>query len=476
MRKRHQDENEPAAGPIPAALRHPKSGPWTTPSDVAIALAFFFLSMFGLPPSEDGVVQGASPTLFLLMAGVCALAMVVRRHSPMIFVLVAGVCLSAHLVLLPGPTLFFTMVAFVAVETTQSRLEAPWRWVGLALELAGAAMMTVRLHGLIGDYVHGGMGRLMVITNAWLLVAVVAFVGVARRRSRDRYNQAFERAALLEAQQATERRLAVVETQQRIARDVHDLLGHTLTVIAMQAEGARAILATDPAAADEALAVIGETSRRSVDEVRALVDILRSEAAGSEASDGVAAASAVGAGGTGAGAGPADETAEAVDAGTGTFAGTGPAASSHDHERDLLREPVRQAQHAGLPVTLETDPTERLPPAAAQVFHRVAQESLTNVLRHAPGATTTVSLSTGIGRAVLAVENAPAPKARAASSAQAADAPEGSEGDGENGPVHRGFGLIGMRDRVAELGGSFTAGPTPEGGWRVMAELPVVPE
>ena len=93
-----------------------------------------------------------------------------------------------------------------------------------------------------------------------------------------------------------------------------------------------------------------------------------------------------------------------------------------------------------------------------------------------PGATTTVSLSTGIGRAVLAVENAPAPKARAASSAQAADAPEGSEGDGENGPVHRGFGLIGMRDRVAELGGSFTAGPTPEGGWRVMAELPVVPE
>ena len=106
----------------------------------------------------------------------------------------------------------------------------------------------------------------------------------------------------------------------------------------------------------------------------------------------------------------------------------------------------------------------------------MAQESLTNVLRHAPGATTTVSLSTGIGRAVLAVENAPAPKARAASSAQAADAPEGSEGDGENGAVHRGFGLIGMRDRVAELGGSFTAGPTPEGGWRVMAELPVVPE
>ena len=466
----------PQAGPIPAAWRYPRSGPWTTASDVVIALAFLFLSLIGRSEAVGGLTQGAATAFYLFLVVACALAMVVRRHSPLFFVIVAGICLSVHLVVFTDFSIFFVVTGLIAVETTQSRLEAPWRWVGLVLELVGAAAATTRAHELIGDQVHAGAGRLILLTNAWLLVSVAAFVGAARRRSRDRYNQAFERAAVLEAQQATERRLAVIETQQRIARDVHDLLGHSLTVIAMQAEGARAILATDPAAADEALAVIGETSRRSVDEVRALVDILRSEAAGSEASDGVAAASAIGAGGTGDGAGPADETAEAVDAGTGTFTGTGPAASSHDHERDLLREPVRQAQHAGLPVTLETDPTERIPPAAAQVFHRVAQESLTNVLRHAPGATTTVSLSTGIGRAVLAVENAPAPKARAASSAQAADAPEGSEGDGENGPLHRGFGLIGMRDRVAELGGSFTAGPTPEGGWRVMAELPVVPK
>ena len=439
MRKRHQDENEPAAGPIPAALRHPKSGPWTTPSDVAIALAFFFLSMFGLPPSEDGVVQGASPTLFLLMAGVCALAMVVRRHSPMIFVLVAGVCLSAHLVLLPGPTLFFTMVAFVAVETTQSRLEAPWRWVGLALELAGAAMTTVRLHGLIGDYAHGGMGRLMVITNAWLLVAVVAFVGVARRRSRDRYNQAFERAALLEAQQATERRLAVVETQQRIARDVHDLLGHTLTVIAMQAEGARAILASNPAAADEALAVIGETSRRSVDEVRALVDILR-----------------------------ADAEDNAVADTAGAEAGAEEAASSQQVES--LRALVRQAQHAGLPVTLETDLDGELPAAAARVLYRVMQESLTNVLRHAPGRDATVSLRTGNGRALLVIENAPNLKASSTQVVQALDA---ADVDRKDSSGRRGFGLLGMRDRVTDLDGSFSAGPTTEGGWRVTAELPI---
>ena len=172
--------------------------------------------------------------------------MVVRRHSPLLFVVVAGICLSAHLVVFADFSIFFVVTGVIAVETTQSRLEAPWRWVGLVLELAGAAVAATRAHELIGDQVHAGSGRLILLTNAWLLVSVAAFVGSARRRSRDRYNQAFERAAVLEAQQATERRLAVIETQQRIARDVHDLLGHSLTVIAMQAEGARAILATDP--------------------------------------------------------------------------------------------------------------------------------------------------------------------------------------------------------------------------------------
>jgi len=333
----------------------------------------------------------------------------------------------------------------------------------------GAAAATTRAHELIGDQVHAGAGRLILLTNAWLLVSVAAFVGAARRRSRDRYNQAFERAAVLEAQQAAERRLAVIETQQRIARDVHDLLGHSLTVIAMQAEGARAILATDPAAADEALAVIGETSRRSVDEVRSLVDMLRSDVGGGAADD------------VDTGADPDDRTSsdsdtgsgatgDTVDAEIGALAESGVAASGHEDRLELLREPVRQAQRAGLPVTLETDPTDRIPAATAQVLHRVVQESLTNVLRHAPGADTRVLLRTEMGRVALVVENTPAPHPPGP---QASDA---HVGDGEDGPVHRGFGLIGMRDRVTDLGGSFTAGHTPEGGWRVRAELPASPK
>ena len=454
----------PQAGPIPAAWRYSRSGPWTTASDVVIALAFLFLSLIGRSEAADGPTRGIAPALYFLLVGACALAMVVRRHSPLLFVIVAGICLSVHFVVFTDFSIFFVVTGLIAVETTQSRLEAPWRWVGLVLELVGAAAATTRAHELIGDQVHAGAGRLILLTNAWLLVSVAAFVGAARRRSRDRYNQAFERAAVLEAQQAAERRLAVIETQQRIARDVHDLLGHSLTVIAMQAEGARAILATDPAAADEALAIIGETSRRSVDEVHALVDMLRSDAdGGANPDDRSGGDSDTGSWATG-------DTVETVDAEIGALAGRGVAASGHDREMEFLREPVRQAQRAGLPVTLETDPTDRIPAATAQVLHRVVQESLTNVLRHAPGADTRVLLRTEMGRVALVVENTPAPHPPGP---QASDA---HVGDGEDGPVHRGFGLIGMRDRVADLGGSFAAGPTPEGGWRVRAELPVSPE
>ena len=497
-------ERVPPAGPISAAWRDPRSAPWTTASDVIIALAFFFLLCIGRSDSAPWLIEGAGPVLRFLLVGACALALAVRRHSPLLFVVVAGICLSAHLVLFTEFSVFFVVTGLIAVETTQSRLEAPWRWVALVLELVGVELATVRVHHLIGGYIHAGEARMVAVVNIWLVTMVTAFVGAARRRSRDRYNRALERASVLEAQQAAERRLAVIETQQRIARDVHDLLGHSLTVIAMQAEGARAILTTDPAAADEALAVIGETSRRSVDEVHALVDMLRSDVDGGAAVD-------VDTGGdsddrtssdSGTRSGAAEATDDAVDVGISALAGSGVEASGHEDRLELLREPVRQAQRAGLPVTLEADPTGRIPSAVAQVLHRVVQESLTNVLRHAPGAVTRVSLRTGAGLVVLIVENAPVPESPAGDADPApgtddrlyrqdikeqtdavpAEAPPGSAtalrpaASVSEGTRHRGFGLVGMRDRVAQLGGTFTAGPTPESGWRVTVEFPSVPE
>ena len=496
-------ERVPPAGPISAAWRDPRSAPWTTASDVIIALAFFFLLCIGRSDSAPWLIEGAGPVLRFLLVGACALALAVRRHSPLLFVVVAGICLSAHLVLFTEFSVFFAVTGLIAVETTQSRLEAPWRWVALVLELVGVGLATTHVYHLIGGYIHAGEARMVAVVNIWLVTMVTAFVGAARRRSRDRYNRALERASVLEAQQAAERRLAVIETQQRIARDVHDLLGHSLTVIAMQAEGARAILTTDPAAADEALAVIGETSRRSVDEVHALVDMLRSDVdggaavdvdTGGDSDDRTSSDSDTGSGAT--------CTVETVDVGIGALAGSGVAASGHEDRLELVREPVRQAQRAGLPVTLEAYPTGRIPSAVAQVLHRVVQESLTNVLRHAPGADTSVSLCTGAGLVVLVVENTPVPEPPAGDADPAprtddrlyrqdigeqtdavpAEAPPGSAtalrpaASVSEGTRHRGFGLIGMRDRVTQLGGTFTAGPTPEGGWRVTVEFPSDPE
>ena len=163
---------------------------------------------------------------------------------------------------------------------------------------------------------------------------------------------------------------------------------------------------------------------------------------------------------------------------------------------------MRQARRAGLPVTLGTDSTDRISAAVAQVLRRVAQESLTNVLRHAPGAATTVSLHTETGCVTLVIENAPAPESPAEDTDPAPRTDDrlyrqniGEQTDAvpaeaplESATVLRpavsvsedarrhGFGLIGMRDRVARLGGTFTAGPAPEGGWRVVAELPSDPE
>ena len=503
----------PPAGPISAAWRDLRSAPWTTASDVIIALAFFFLLCISRPDSAPWLIEGAGPVFHSLLVGACALALVVRRHSPLLFVLVAGICLSAHLVLFTEFSVFFVVTGLIAVETTQSRLEAPWRWVALVLELVGVGLATTRVYHLIGGYIHAGEARMVVVVNIWLVTMVTAFVGAARRRSRDRYNRALERASVLEAQQAAERRLAVIETQQRIARDVHDLLGHSLTVIAMQAEGARAILATDPAAADEALAVIGETSRRSVDEVHALVDMLRSDAdavdVDAAAAPGSAAGrgsdtGAAGVGGSGAAGRPSGGTGGGAS-GTveaGAEDGTGAGGATSGQRLELLREPVRQAQRAGLPVTLEADPTGRIPSAVAQVLHRVVQESLTNVLRHAPGAVTIVSLRTGAGLVILVVENAQVPKSLVGDADPAprtddrlyrqntgeqtdtmpAEAPYESVAmprlavSVSEGTRHCGFGLIGMRDRVAQLGGTFTAGPTAEGGWRVTTELPCVPQ
>ena len=325
----------------------------------------------------------------------------------------------------------------------------------------------------------------MLIPNVtgWALVSVTALVGASRRRARERVERALERAEILRAQQDTERRLAVVQERQRIARDVHDLVGHSLSVIGMQAAGARAVLASDPGAADAALAVIGEISRRAVDEVRALVDVLRTDEdpppavkdtkdiEGIEGIEDVDRTTVA----VRPGAMPAGRDAEAVLAPVGE-------ASPGLEEVPVL---IARARRAGLPVSLSLSQTGDVAPEVGRAVYRGVQEALTNVMRHAAGAPTTVALTVGdaLEAVVTNEKNEESYSDGAVGAVGAADAASpgaGLHGDGEEpADTHRGgregregTGLASMEERLADVGGSLEVGPTAKGGWRVRMSVP----
>ncbi|MDU0349076.1 sensor histidine kinase, partial [Actinomyces sp. MRS3W] len=329
------------------------------------------------------IASGAREVILL----VCCLAVAARRLAPGASVAAIGVALSVHVLIFDSLSIIAVAACLVAVETCTSRVARPWAWGLLALGYVGSGIGVLRAGQLIDPDTLAS--RLMVVVVAWALVTVAALTGLLRRRSRERVERALERANMLAAQQRTERQLAVIAERHRIARDVHDVLGHSLSIIGMQAEGARAVLATDPAAADEALAVIGTTSRQAVDEVRSLVDVLRADDVDT-------------------GADPVSPTRRATAA---ELTGSMPPAvtSGSGGEIDAVVGVVSGARRAGLPVRLslvaDADPS----PGVGEAVYRLIQEALTNVVRHADGAATTIELRVGGAAVDVVVENAPAP-------------------------------------------------------------------
>jgi signal transduction histidine kinase len=214
---------------------------------------------------------------------------------------------------------------------------------------------------------------------------------------------------------ATKRELAhqaLLSERRRIARDVHDFVGHGLAAVMLQVTSARHVLRRDPAAAEEALRTAEEVGRRSMQELRRTVSLLRSE----------------------------DERENVA-----------PLPSATDIPRL-----VDEARTGGLPVELRTNgDLARISPSVGVALYRIAQEALANATRHAPTARTMLGIELSDGVVCLVAETSgPTNAARAAESET------------------RQYGLIGMRERATALGGEFTAGPTPE-GWRVACALPL---
>ncbi|WP_319464137.1 sensor histidine kinase [Micromonospora sp. RTP1Z1] len=264
-----------------------------------------------------------------------------------------------------------------------------------------------------------------------LITGAVWLVGLNVRTRRLYVLTLEERAVTLEREREAESRAAVAEERTRIARELHDVVAHSMAVMIVQADGARFTIDRDPAAAREAVKVVAATGRQALEEMRRLVGVLREPSR----PEPVAAP------------GMADEPG-------------GGLSGAPVHRRPALvelPELLDRFRAAGLRITwtVAGEPAA-LPPGLELTVYRVVQEALTNALKHA-GVGASVELDLGYADDAVLV--------------RAAD-------DGRGRPLVRpapsgGHGLVGMRERVSVYDGSLTAGPRLAGGWRVEARLPL---
>ena len=256
----------------------------------------------------------------------------------------------------------------------------------------------------------GVSGAYLLFTNV-LIALVCFFVGRTVHARRATIRALEERARVAEENQQSLADQAVADERRRIARELHDVVAHHVSVMSVLATGARRVLARDPAAADEALGSIAETSRTTLRELRRLLDVLRTDAEPA-----------------------ADLTPQPGLAG--------------------LESLVDQVREAGLPVALRVDGVPApLDPGLALTIFRIVQEALTNALKHAGTATAQVRLTFGVYWLIVEI----------------VDTGRGPSLD----PNRAGHGLVGMRERVALYGGTLRTGPRPGGGFRVYAKVPM---
>jgi len=264
-------------------------------------------------------------------------------------------------------------------------VDSTWAFCGVAAVFAGPALL------------------------AWLL-------GDSMQWRRGYYRGLEERAARLERERDAQSQIAVAAERARIARELHDVVAHHVSVMVVQADGAAFALKAAPDQAQTALTAISRTGRQALTEMRRLLGVLRS----------------------------ADDDSAELEPQPGV---------------EQLAKLLEQARATGLPVSFAVEGVPRqMPAGAALAAYRIVQESLTNARKHG-GPTVTAAVTLRFCEKQLAIKVTDDGRRTGAA----------IRGDGQ------GHGLIGMRERVEIYGGSVSAGPWP-GGWRVVATLPLPAE
>ena len=350
-----------------------------------------------------------------------AAALIVRRRAPVrVFAVVSALALVQTVVGAEVPA-GFDLAVLVAMVAVVSHARPFWPaylagavvviGVGVVAVPAGSAGGSALDSAYLGEYV----ALLAACVALWLLAYVLRF-------NRERSAVLADRAATAERERDHLARLAAADERAAIARELHDVVAHSLAVMIAQADGASYAIDQDPGRAREAMRTVAGTGRDALEDMHRIVDVLR-------------------------GTGEATSAPERRPVGVGELAGL-----------------AERARAAGLDVRVAIGELGRLTPAVELTVYRIVQEGLTNALRHAgPGARAEVTLELQAGGVVLVV------------------ADDGAAGSAEGGPVGAGGaaarsggnGLVGMRERVAVHGGEFTAGPRTGGGWRLRASIPV---
>nr|BFF20537.1 hypothetical protein GCM10025730_40580 [Promicromonospora thailandica] len=351
------------------------------------------------------------------------------------------------------------------------------------------AYLTCAALGVVGAVAFGLAVNLsvhsvvVVIPTLALLAASFAF-GLVRRSRRAMLLAMRDRTLRLEIERDQQAQIATAAERSRIAREMHDIVAHSLSVIIAQADGGRYAATADPAAAQRSLGTIAETGRAALADMRRLLGVLRDDQPapttplGLVAPDDVPRAPAgtrprgAGSGAAGSGAAhvgvvaagtPPDAADHGAPPGGGTTPASGAAPLRPQPDAADIGQLVEQARDSGMRVSWARVGVERrLPPGVGLTLYRVCQEALTNVRKHAgPRPAVTVLVRWGEEEVELRVEDD--------GRGLAAD---GSPSPDEPAPAP-GYGLLGMRERAEMFGGTLTAGPRRGGGFSVRFVVPI---
>jgi signal transduction histidine kinase len=377
---------------------------WFDLGVVSIAILAAVEVAFRLDETKDHPLHGTT-WLMAAWAAVMVLPLLARRRYPFgapvaVFAIgVAGSLWNATLATYTFGNFLAVLAATFLFGLLFERERSP---IGLGIALGAASFV------VYNDPRQG------VSEIAWIgfTFSLVWLAGLALGSQLKTAASAVERAERLEREREAEARAAVAEERARIARELHDIVGHSVSVMTVQASAVRRLLREDQEREREALITVEETGRAALAEMRRLVGVLRRH----------------------------EETPALVPQ------------PSLEHVEKL----VEQTREAGLPtrLTIEGDASP-LPAGIDLTAYRLVQEGLTNALKHARASHAEVLVRYVDGSVELVVSD---------------------DGIGTGNGGGSGHGLVGMRERVAVVGGELAAGPRPNGGYELRARLPVAPE